>query len=156
MENSFIKKIITIPELEQLSKDISDLHLEDNEKFTHACNLKHDVELITKSLSHESLLIWNFHVWGHFNSQKWDGIFIGSIRKSEKYNKKFMDEYLWLAKNSNAGMKLYITAEKFAKQKGCEYMSLNVIQNHPKSENLKKFYAKIGYEKDSETFVKKL
>jgi hypothetical protein len=154
--DSFIKKIVTVEELEKLSKDIEEFHLKDNENYTHALGLKHDVELITKSLSHESLLIWNTHVWGHFNGEKWDGIFIGFIRKSEKFNKKFMDEYLWLAKNSNSGMKLYFTAEKYAKQQGCEYLAMNVVENHPLKENVKTLYKRLGFQKDTETFFKKL
>jgi hypothetical protein len=154
--DSFIKKIVTVEELEKLSKDIEEFHLKDNENYTHALGLKHDVELITKSLSHESLLIWNIHVWGHFNGEKWDGIFIGFIRKSEKFNKKFMDEYLWLAKNSNSGMKLYFTAEKYARQQGCEYLAMNVIENHPLKENVKTLYKRLGFQKDTETFFKRL
>jgi hypothetical protein len=154
--SSFIKKIVTVPELESLSKDIEELQLKDNENFTHALGLKHDVELITKSLSHESLLIWNIHVWGHFNGEKWDGIFIGFVRKSEKFNKKFMDEYLWLAKNSNSGMKLFLTAKKFAKEQKCEYISMNVIEGHPLKDKMKSFYKQMGFEKDTETYFKKL
>jgi hypothetical protein len=156
MENSFIKKIVTIPELQQLSKDIFEHHFSDHEQYGHVLGLKHDPELITKCLSHESLLIWNMHVWGHFNGEKWDAVFIGSIRKSEKFNKKFMDEYLWLAKNSNAGIKLYSTAYEYAKSQGCDYISMNVVQNNPASPRVKDLYLKLGFEKDSETYIKKI
>lgn len=156
METSFIKKIVTVPEWELVMKDIYFLFQEDNERYGHACNLKHDKELITKCLSHESLLLWNMHVWAHFNGTLWDAIFIGSIRKSEKFNKKIMDEYLWLSKNSAKGMKLYKIAEKYAKSQGCEYVYMNVVENHPNSNKLKSFYKKVGFEKDSESFFKKI
>jgi hypothetical protein len=111
---------------------------------------------MTKSFSHESLLIWNAHIWGHFNGEKWDGIFASVIRKSEKFNKKIMDEYLWLSKNSNSGMKLYLTAVEFAKKQKCEFISMNVVENHPYSSKLKGVYTKLGFQKDHETYIKKL
>jgi len=156
MKAAHIKKIISVEELESVSKDISDLHKEDNEKYGHVLGLKHDVELITKCLSHESLLIWNVHVWAHYNGLKWDGIFIGIIRKSDKFNKKSMEEYLWLAKNSNAGIRLYNTALKFAKENQCEYIAMNVVENHPLKEKIKSFYKRMGFVKDSETYLKLL
>lgn len=156
MQTSFIKKIVTVPEWESVMNDIEYSFKEYNEKYTHACNLKHDKELITKCLSHESLLTWSMHVWAHFNGEKWDGIFIGSIRKSEKFNKKIMDEYLWLSKDSGKGIKLYNIAKKYAKSQGCEFIYMNVIENHPTSDKLKSFYKKMGFEKDVESYILKL
>jgi hypothetical protein len=154
MQASFIKKIVTVVEWEAVAKDISELFKEDNEKYGHACKLKHDCELITKCLSHESLLLWNIHVWAHFNGEKWDAIFIGSIRKSEKFNKKMMDEYLWLSKNSAQGMRLFKIASKYAKNQGCEIINTNVAENHPKSDKLKLIYKKLGFTKDTESYIK--
>jgi hypothetical protein len=156
MKTSFIKKIVSVEELKQLGSDLSEISKEHDEKFAHVLDLKHDIELMVKSFSHESLLIWNIHIWGHFNGEKWDGIFIGTVRKSERFNKKFMDEYLWFCKNSNSGIKLYITAYKYAKSQGCEYMSMNLMENNPNSYKLKSFYTKLGYQKDTETWIKKI
>lgn len=153
---SFIKKIVSVSEWERVGKDIADLHLKDNEIYGHCCNLKHDTDLIIKSLSHESLLLWNIHVWSHFNGEKWDAIFIGCVRKSEKFNKKVMEEYLWLSKNSNIGMKLYKIAFQYAKDQGCNHIVMNVAENHPKSNKIKNLYKKLGYQKDTECYIKKL
>ena len=115
MSQSFFKKIISPEEMEKVAKDIYSLHKIDNEKYGHALNLKHDPDLICKSLSHESLLIWNIHVWVHFNGDQYDSIFIGIIRKSEKFNKKIMDEYLWLSKNPKLAqnfIKLHAISQK--------------------------------------------
>lgn len=155
MQTSFIKKIVTVSEWEAVMKDISELFKEDNNQYGHAFDLKHDSELITKCLSHESLLLWNMHVWAHFNGKMWDGVFIGCIRKSEKFNKKMMDEYLWLSKNSAKGIKLFKIAEKYAKDQKCEFIHMNVVENHPKSVKLKNFYKKIGFQKDTESYIKK-
>lgn len=142
--------------MEKVAKDIYSLHKIDNEKYGHALNLKHDPDLICKSLSHESLLIWNIHVWVHFNGDQYDSIFIGIIRKSEKFNKKIMDEYLWLSKNPKTGTKLYKIACDFAKSQKCEFISMNVVENHPLSNKIKNFYKKNGYVKDSENYIKKI
>lgn len=156
MSQSFIKKIISCEEFEKVASDIFNCHKNDNEKYGHALGLKHDYSLIRDSLNHESLLIWNIHVWAHFNGKDWDGIFIGFIRKSEKFNKKIMDEYLWLSKNSNSGMRLYMEASKYAKENNCEYILMHCVKNTPVFEKLKKFYLKQGFEKDFETYIKKL
>ena len=156
MEKDSIKKITSVSDLEKVAADIHQLHLEDNLQYGHAFNLKHDVELMLKSFSHESILLWNGHLWAHFNGEKWDGIFGGIIRKSEKFNKKIMEEYLWLAKSSNAGMRLYKTAVDFAKNQKCEFIFMNVAENHPYSEKIKKIYKILGFTKDTETYVKNL
>lgn len=156
MAQSFIKKITSVNDLQNLSADLQFYFSEENEKFGHALNLKHDIDLITESLSHESLLIWNVHVWGHFNGEKWDGVFIGIIRKSEKFNKKFMDEYLWLSKNSYKGIELYKKALDFARAQKCEYLSFHATEENPISPKLKEIYKMLGFTKDSETFFKKI
>lgn len=153
---SFVKKITCVNEALKVSEDIKSFFKEDNEKYTHAVGLKHDIDLITKSICHESLLIWNIHVWAHFNGEKWDSLFIGIMRKSEKFSKKIMEEYLWLSKNSIAGMRLYKSAIDFAREQNCEYISMNVTENHPLSNKIKNFYLRSGFEKDTETYIKKL
>lgn len=154
--SSFIKKIVTVSELKEISRDIKEIFEEDNQKYGHCFDLKHDIDLMESSFSHESLLIWNAHLWAHFNGEKWDGIFGGVVRKNEKFGKKMMDEYIWLSKNSNAGIKLFNIAQDYAIANGCEYICMNVVENHPSSELLKKIYKKIGFVKDSESFMKKL
>jgi arsenate reductase-like glutaredoxin family protein len=156
MAESFIKKIINTEELKKISEDLKEIYNQDNDSYGHALDLKHDIDLIAESISHESLLIWNIHVWAHFNGEKWDSIFIGITRKSEKFGKKIMDEYLWLSKDSSAGLRLYKEAVNFAKSQKCEYIFMNAVERHPLSEKIKKFYKAIGFQKDSEVFVKKL
>lgn len=156
MQTSFIKKIVSIQELEKISSDLKDFLKNTDENYSHCLGLDHDADLITKCFSNESLLTWNVHVWGHFNGEKWDGVFVGLIRKNEKFNKKMMDEYLWLSFSSNCGYKLYKAASEFAKKNGCEYISLNVVEGFSKSNKLKDFYKKIGFTKDYECFIKKI
>jgi hypothetical protein len=156
MNKSFIKKIINPEEFEKAFKDVCTLGKQDEENNAHVLDLKHDTELMCSSISHESLLIWNIHVWAHFNGEKWDGIFIGFIRKSEKFNKKIMEEYLWFSKNSSKGVLLYKEAIKYAKDQKCEYIFMSTLEKHPLSNKIKKFYLKNNFEKDSEVYIKKL
>jgi hypothetical protein len=156
MNKSFIEKVTSVDLLKKVCNDIALLHQEDNKNYPHAFNLQHDTELIIQSLSHESLLIWNIHVWAHFNGEMYDGMFIGITRKIEKFNKKIMEEYLWLSKNSNSGIKLYMEAVDFAKKQKCDFIIMHVSENHPVCNKLKDFYLKIGFQKDTETYIKKL
>jgi hypothetical protein len=154
--NSYIKKIISVDELQSLSKDLEKTLEKELNSFNHGLNLKHDINLMTKSFSHESLLIWNFHVWAHFNGKMWDSIFAGIIRKSEKFNKKVMDEYLWVSTNPKVGVALYKHALAFAKEQKCEFISVNVVENFKKSNKLKSFLLKNDFIKDTETYLKKI
>jgi hypothetical protein len=156
MKNSYIKKIISVTELENVSKDLQEILQNELNLFNHTLDLKHDGKLMTKSFSHESLLIWNFHIWAHFNGEKWDALFAGIIRKSEKFNKKFMDEYLWISNNPKVGVSLYKCALAFAKEQKCEFISMNVVENIQKSNKLKKFLLKNGFSKDTETYLKRI
>ena len=65
-----------------------------------------------------------------------------------------MDEYLWLSKNSAKGMRLFKIAKKYAKDQGCEIIHMNVAENHPRSEKLKIIYKKLGFIKDTESYIK--
>jgi hypothetical protein len=156
MSESFIKKIVTVSEFQSLCKDLSELHKEDNENYGHVLDLKHDIDLMISSGSHEALLMWNIHVWGHFNGKTWDGVFVAIIRKSEKFGKKIMEEYLWLSKNSNSGLLLYNTGLEYARANHCEYIFMNLVEKNPSSNLLKKIYLKMGFTKDSESYAKKL
>lgn len=156
MNNSFIKKIVCAEEAFEVSKDLSEVFEDQNKKYGHALNLKHDINLITKSIAHDSILTWNMHVWAHFNGKKWDAVFIGLIRKSEKFNQKIMEEYLWISQRSNSGLKLYNTALNFAKENGCHHIVMSLTSAHPVANKLRRFYFSQGFELDSEVFYKKL
>jgi arsenate reductase-like glutaredoxin family protein len=67
-----------------------------------------------------------------------------------------MEEYLWLSKNPKVGVKIFKTAEEFARNNNCEYMFSSVVENHPLKNKIKTFYKSQSFEKDSENFVKKL
>lgn len=154
--NSYIKKIISVDELQSVSKDLEKILEKELNSFNHSLDLKHDINLMTKSFSHESLLIWNFHIWAHFNGKMWDSIFAGIIRKSEKFNKKVMDEYLWISTNPKVGVALYKHALAFAREQKCEFISINVVENFKKSNKLKSFLLKNNFIKDTETYLKKI
>ena len=151
-----IKKITKVEDIRPIALDIKKLFSKEHDEYGHALGLKHDLDLIVKSLSHEALLNWSIHCWAHHNGDMWDGIFVSFVRKSEKFHKKIMEEYLWLSKNSISGFALLDIAQKYAKEIGCEYMFMNVVENTPLSPRLKKIYETIGFVKDVEVFIKKI
>lgn len=154
MEKSFIKKITSVLEFEKLIDDISDLY--NKSDMCHIFNMRYDFNLIKKSLAHESLLLWNIHVWGNFNGDKWDGIFIGIIRKSEKFNKKIMEEYIWFSQNSTKGINLLNEAIDFAKKNKCDLITLSIMESFASKDKLKLVYEKLGFVKDLESYCKLL
>jgi hypothetical protein len=156
MSKSFIKKIISPEEFEKVIDDINVLSTEDDDKNAHVLDLRHEWDLIKSSIGHDSLLLWSIHVWAHFNGETWDGIFIASLRFSEKFNKKMFEEYLWYSKKSNSGIKLYKQALSYAKKQNSEFVSVRAMEKNPQKEKFKKFLKTEGFEKDYELFVKRI
>ena len=54
------------------------------------------------------------------------------------------------------GYKLLETALKFAKEKDFKYVTMNRVMKHPKSEKVARFYDKMGFIKDVETYIAKI
>jgi hypothetical protein len=45
---------------------------------------------------------------------------------------------------------------KFARKKEFKYVMMSCVEAHPKSRKVAKFYEKMGFIKDSETYIAKL
>ncbi len=73
-----------------------------------------------------------------------------------KFNCKLFCEYLWLSKNPKTGYRLFSEAVKFAREKEYKYILMSTVVQHPKHEKIKNFYRKMGFLKDSETYIAKL
>ena len=54
------------------------------------------------------------------------------------------------------GYKLLVTALKFAREKEFKYVTMNRVMGHPNSSKVASFYEKLGFIKDSETYIAKL
>ena len=65
-------------------------------------------------------------------------------------------ECFWISKNPKKSFALYRQAVKFAKTKGINFINMNCVENHPTSEKLKKTYQKMGFKKDTESYIKRI
>ena len=150
-----IKRIVNPKEFETVIKDIKDLFFKDDLNYGHVF-LKHDWDSIERFFSNQIILNWDFFVWASFNGEKYDAMIAFTNEKSVKFNCKLFCEYLWLSKNPNTGYRLFSEAVKFAREKKYEYILMSTVIQHPKHEKIKNFYTKIGFLKDSETYIAKL
>jgi len=151
-----IKRILDPKEFKILLDEIFELFDMENEKQGHAL-LKHNKEYIFNAFGNKSLLAWDFFVWGHLgNQKKFDAVIAFVNNKNEKFGKEIFSEYIWLSKNPRVGQKLLGTAMKFAREKGFEYVTMSCVAAHPQSSKVAKFYKKMGFIKDSETYIAKL
>ena len=150
-----IKRILNPKDFEQLADDIFNLFEFENDNQSHSY-LKHNKEMIKNCYANKYLLAWDFFVWGHHNGKFYDALIIFSNEKSAKFGENLFSEFIWLSKNPKVGYKLFTEARKFAKEKGFKYILMNRVLGHPKSQSVADFYEKIGFVKDSETYIAKI
>lgn len=118
--------------------------------------LKHNAETIKASFGHTQLLNWDLFVWGHEDNHHYDSCIIFYNDKNAKFGKRIFSEFLWLSKNPKVGYKLFKTAVEFARKQKFEFISMSTVVKHPKHSKTKSFYEKMGFLKDSETYISKL
>ena len=151
-----IKRITNPDEFKIALDDIFNLFDYENENNGHYF-LKHNKDYIFNALGDESLLAWDFFVWVNLNEHnKFDAIVAFANNKNEKFGEEIFAEYIWLSKNPRVGYKLLATAIKFAKEKEFKYIQMNRVMAHPKSDKVARFYKKMGFVKDSESYIAKL
>ena len=151
-----IKRILDPKEFKTLLDDIFPLFDMENEKQGHAL-LKHNKEYIFNAFGDKSILAWDFFVWANKNnSGKFDAVIAFLNNKNEKFGKEIFAEYIWLSKNPRVGQKLLGIAMKFAREKEFKYVMMSCVEAHPKSRKVANFYKKMGFIKDSETYIAKL
>jgi GNAT superfamily N-acetyltransferase len=152
-----IERIFTGSKFKVLVDDIFELFEEENKNEAHQCGLLHDQESIIRNLGHEALLEWDVFVWGNKNENgKYDAIAIFINDKNVKFNKFIFSEFVWLSKNPKVGYRLLKTAIDYARERGFEYVSISSVEKTKKSERNERFYEKIGFVKDTTTYIAKL
>lgn len=152
-----IERIFTAPKFKVLADDIFSLFDEENKYEAHQCGLLHDKASIVRNLGHESLLSWDVFVWANKNKEgKYDAVIIFTNDKNVKFNKFIFSEFVWLSKNPRVGYKLLKTAISFAREKGFEYISINSVEQTKKAKRNEKFYEKLGFLKDTSTYIARL
>ncbi|MFZ9847483.1 MAG: hypothetical protein ACO3EE_04965 [Flavobacteriales bacterium] len=150
-----IKKITNPEEFAKIWKDLDALFANENEKYGHAF-FKISAQSVINSWSHPSLLANTMHTWASINNEKADGIIMFLEGLNTICAEKIWIEYFWISANPKASFKLLKVAEKFAKSRKIKFMTMNCVENYPKSFKLKKVYQKLGFKKDYETYIKKL
>tara|TARA_R100001460_G_scaffold73068_1_gene113940 strand:+ start:385 stop:843 length:459 start_codon:yes stop_codon:yes gene_type:complete len=151
-----IKRITNKSDFKKVLDDLLDLFDFENENEAHHF-LRYNKEYIYNAFSDEALLTWNFFLWANINvDNKFDAMIAFVNNRSEKYGEEIFSEYIWLSKQSSMGYKLLATALKFAKEKEFKYVTMNRVMKHPKSDKVARFYEKMGFVKDTETYIAKI
>ena len=150
-----IKRITNPSEFEKLIDDMYELFKKQDSVEGHAL-LTHDPETIKANLSHTSILAWDFFVWGNLNGDKFDAMIAFNKVRDAKFNEEIFYEFLWLSKNPKVGYKLFKTAVDSARKSECKYIVMSTAVNNPSYPKVKSFYQKMGFLKDTETYISKL
>lgn len=150
-----IKRITNPIEFKKLIDDMHELFEKENSTEGHAL-VTHSPETIKANFSHVSILTWDLFVWGHLNNGKFDAMIAFDKARDPKFNEEIFYEFLWLSKNPKVGYKLFKTAIDSARQNGCKYIVMATAVNNPKHLKVKSFYQKMGFLKDTETYISKL
>ena len=150
-----IKRILDPEDFESLITDMSVLFKEENTNSGHML-LEHNKETIINCFGNKHILAWDMFVWANHNGLNYDAIIMFFNDKNPKFNERIFSEYLWLSKNPKAGFKLFKEAVSYARKNKYKYMTMNTVTKHPKSPKLIKFYEKMGFIRDTETFITQL
>lgn len=151
-----IKRVLNTEEFDKAVGDIFVLFEDENINKAHCLGLVHDKESILNNLSNKVLLNWDFFVWVNLEEGKCDAMIAFFRDRNVKFNTQIFSEYIWLSKNPKVGFKLFKEAVDFARSNGFEYMSLSTTEKVEKSQKLEKFLGKIGFIKDTTSFITKL
>lgn len=150
-----IKRITNPVEFEKLIDDMYELFKQHDLYEGHAL-VAHSPETIKANFSHPSILAWDLLVWGNLQGDKFDAMIAFEKVRCPKFNEEIIHEFLWLSKNPQAGYKLFKTATETARQMGCKYITMSTAVNNPYHQKVKSFYHKMGFLKDTETYISKL
>lgn len=150
-----IKRILNEEEFKQAILDLKELFLDEDKEQGHEF-LLHDSNTIINSFGNNYLLAWDVLVWANKENEKYDALIIFLNDKSVKFGVGIFTEFLWLSKNPKVGFKLLKEAVKYAREHEFKYIITSCVEKHKKSDKLKSFYKKMGFVKDSETYIAKL
>ena len=151
-----IKRLTDPEKFEKAVRDIFVLFDSENDTKGHYF-LRHDKEGIIKSFAHSQILTWDLMVWGNQNSDgDYDALIAFLNQKDEKFGERIFAEYIWLSKNPKVGFRLFTTALAEARKKEFKYVTMGVTMANPNHEKVSRFYEKMGFLKDSESYIARL
>ena len=150
-----IKRITNEEEFRQVIDELDQAFRYEDEHQGHYF-LKHNKETIKSCFANKQLLAWDVFVWANKTGEKYDAMIIFLNDKNIKFNTQIFTEFLWLSKNPKASFKLLKTAVKFAREKDFKFIQMSMVNKHHSPEKLRRVYEKLGFIKDSETYIAKL
>jgi len=150
-----IKKIINPEEFAKVWDDLEIYFREENKNYGHRY-LPISKQSVIDSWGHTALLNNTMHVWANLENGEAKGVVMFLEYMNTTFGEKIFTEYFWISNDPKKSFSLLKTALSFAKKKGIKYATVSCVENYPTSERLKKVYQKMGFHKDTETFIKKL
>lgn len=152
-----IERIINPNKFKKVLDDMYSFFEEENEEGGHQCGLLHSKESIFTNFGNSILLNWDVFVWANRSEAgKYDALIIFLNEKSVKFNEVIFSEFLWLSKNPKVGYKLFKTAVEFARKNKFKYISLCSVEKNKHSKRNERVYEKLGFLKDTTTYIAKL
>ena len=150
-----IKKITSAQEFAKVCDDLEELMSVDNQEHQHWFGPISKQSMVN-SWGNPSLLTHSMHTWANIENGKAVAIIMFFDAINTKCGTRMWSEFFWTSKNAKVSFSLLRTALDFARKKGIEFVSVCSYENHPKSARLREIYKKMGFLKDSETYIKKL
>jgi len=152
-----IQRIISAKQFCKAADDLSGyLNLNDKDNNYHYL-LPNGVESMKKAFAHEKMLTFNVFAWANLNSEnRYDAAIVFLKDKGPRHGLEIFSEYIWLSANPMVGYKLFAKAIKFARDNNFEYIQMGCSEKSPNKEKVKNLYKKLGFIKDSETYIAKL
>lgn len=152
-----IQRIIDPEEFKKATNDIFDLLNVDAEENTWHYLIPNNRKSFIDAFAHKALLSFDVFAWANLNDQgKYDAAIVFIKQRSERYGVDIFCEHTWLSGNPKVGFKLFATALKFARDNNYEYICVSRSLKSPNADNVERFYNKMGFIKDTETYIAKL
>jgi len=152
-----IKRIINAEQFNKVADDVSDCLNLKGEDNTYHYFLPNGVESMKKAFAHDKMLAFNVFAWANLNSKdKYDAVIIFLKDKGPRHGLEIFSEYVWLSANPHAGYKLLATAIKYARDSGFKHIQMGCSEKSPNKNKVKSLYRRLGFIKDSESYIAKL
>jgi len=146
---------ITNPErFEMVVNDISDLlEVDSGDNKWHEL-VPNNRESFISAYAHKGLLAHKVFAWANKNKKnKYDALIVFLETLDPRSGEKMFVENVWLSGNPKVGAKLFFKAIDFARKSGYKYITAGRSVKSPNSESVKRFYEKLGFIKDSESYI---
>ena len=152
-----IKRIVSADEFYKVVDNVSsylDLNEESNNYYYLVPN---NGDALKKAFGHDRMLAFNVFVWANLNNLgKYDAGIVFLKDKGPRHGLEIFSEYIWLSSNPHAGYKLLATAIKYARDNGFEHIQMGCSEKSPNKDKVKSLYRRLGFIKDSESYIAKL